>query len=77
MLLALNTLKVGAKAQVKSIDPKGDAGQRLMSLGLLPGMLVNVVQVAPLGDPVALEFQGQRLSLRRSEASGVVVELCD
>ncbi len=49
--------------------------QRLLALGLLPGMMVTVVRVAPLGDPIAIEFQNQCVSLRRAEAAEVLVEL--
>lgn len=43
-------------------------------MGLLPGAEVRVVQVAPLGDPVEIEFNGMRLSLRRADAAAVQVE---
>jgi len=51
--------------------------QRLLAMGLLPGTDVAVVQVAPLGDPVEIEFRGMRLSLRRADAAAVDVERLD
>jgi ferrous iron transport protein A len=45
-----------------------------MNLGLLPGMAVKVVQVAPLGDPIAIEFSCQQISIRRAEAAVIEVE---
>jgi ferrous iron transport protein A len=51
--------------------------QRLLAMGLLPGTEVAVVQVAPLGDPVEIEFRGMRLSLRRADAAAVDVERLD
>ncbi len=50
---------------------------RLMAMGLLPGIEVKVVQVAPLGDPLEIEFRGTRLSLRKADAATVEVERLD
>ena len=49
--------------------------RRLMELGLLPGTRVEVVGVAPLGDPLELLVRGCSLSIRRSEAEVVSVAL--
>ncbi len=70
----LAALPVGALARIKSVDPSQRAGQRLMTMGLLPGIEIKLVQVAPFGDPLAIEFDGRRLSLRRREAAGVLLE---
>lgn len=42
-------------------------------MGLLPGTAVRVVRVAPLGDPLELRLRDYSLSVRRSEAAGVLV----
>lgn len=46
-----------------------------MALGLLPGMPVKLVRMAPLGDPVAIEFGGQVVSLRLTEAQSLLVDV--
>ena len=46
---------------------------RLASLGFLPGVVVRVAHVAPLGDPVAVEMPGQEISVRLTEARLVKV----
>ena len=43
-------------------------------MGLIPGVQVRKVRVAPLGDPIAIEFDGRCVSLRRTEANGVRLE---
>ncbi len=74
-MTTLNTLPVGSNATIKEIEGLDQTvDQRLLSLGMVPGVAVRVVQVAPLGDPIAVEFQGRTLSLRRKEASGVRLE---
>lgn len=47
--------------------------RRLMELGVLPGTVVKVLRVAPLGDPIELEVRGCRLSIRRQEAATIGV----
>ncbi|NBX02332.1 ferrous iron transport protein A, partial [bacterium] len=51
-----------------SLSPERAVDQRLMALGLLPGMVLKLVRRAPLGDPIAVEFGGQTVSLRMAEA---------
>jgi Fe2+ transport system protein FeoA len=40
-----------------------------MALGFLPGAAVSIVQVAPFGDPVTVELDGWRISIRLAEAA--------
>jgi Fe2+ transport system protein FeoA len=42
-------------------------------MGLLPGTVVEVWRIAPLGDPVELRVRGYQLGLRRAETE--VLEL--
>lgn len=71
---SLATLGVGEKGRVKPFVATHFTAQRLLAMGLLPGTEITVVQVAPLGDPVEIEFRGMRLSLRKSDATTVDVE---
>ena len=73
-MTTLSELSVGESGRVKSIPAESAVNQRLMNLGLLPGMMVKIVQVAPLGDPIAIEFTGQRISIRRSEAALIEID---
>lgn len=54
----------------------GSAG-RLAALGFLPGNRVRISRIAPLGDPISIEMNGQEISLRRAEASEIEVEEVD
>jgi hypothetical protein len=45
-----------------------------MELGILPGTRVELVRVAPLGDPLELLVRGASLSIRRTEALKVEVQ---
>lgn len=70
-----DSLKRGDRARISGFDGLADAYRnRLLSLGLTPGTEIVVAHIAPLGDPVEIVVRGFRLSLRREEAAGVVVE---
>jgi len=43
-------------------------------MGLTRGTPIELVRVAPLGDPMELQVRGYRLSVRKSEAASVVIE---
>ncbi len=71
----LNKLSVGQRGIVVRVGGKGPARRRMMDMGLVPGTEVKVVRVAPLGDPVEFEVKGYSLSLRKSEARDITVEV--
>ena len=70
-VVSLADLRRGERARVEPGDSAHPVTQRLLAMGLLPGTEVKVVQVAPLGDPVEVEFRGMRLSLRKADAASV------
>lgn len=70
----LAELPVGAVALVLRIGGSGSFRRRLMELGILPGTRVELVRVAPLGDPLELLVRGASLSIRRAEALKVEVQ---
>jgi len=47
---------------------------KLMEMGCLPGESVTVSRVAPLGDPIAINVSGYQLSLRKFEASTIILQ---
>ncbi len=64
----------GERGTVESFKtPTHEVRHRLMEMGLTRGTAVEVIRLAPLGDPIEISIRGYRLSLRRREASAVVV----
>lgn len=51
-----------------------DLELKLMEMGCLPGEVVIVEQVAPLGGPMNIRVAGYLLSLRRDEAIHIEIE---
>ncbi|CAM2920209.1 FeoA family protein [Legionella worsleiensis] len=48
--------------------------RRLLSLGITRGVEFSVIRIAPLGCPVQVEVRGTSLTLRKDEASQLVLE---
>ena len=73
--IKLSELAVGASAVVREFPKTGSASIRLREMGLLIGTRVTLVRTAPLGDPLELKLRGYNLTLRKTEADTVLVEL--
>jgi len=50
---------------------------RLYALGLYPGVRVDVLRLAPAGDPMQVRCGNTLLSIRKTEASLILVEAPD
>jgi ferrous iron transport protein A len=69
----LTELDVGQSARILEILCEGDYRRRLLDLGLIPGTLIKVIMVSPLGDPVAYRFRGSLTALRKEDASKIII----
>ena len=74
-MLAIKDLHVGEKAKVLGFAKCARAYRhKLLSMGLTPGAVIELIRVAPLGDPVQIVTRGFALSLRKAEASVLLLE---
>jgi ferrous iron transport protein A len=71
----LSDLVPGQRARIVRVGGRGRARRRLMEMGLVKGETVLVERVAPLGDPVEFLVKGYHLSLRRSDAQHIEVQM--
>lgn len=75
MSMTLQDLSVGDRGQVAGYEEGGRAyRKKLLSMGLTPGAELEVVRVAPMGDPVEIRVRGTSVSLRKGEAEALQVE---
>ena len=72
-MIPLSELIPGRHARIESVSGDPALVQRLYEFGLLEGEELEMVAVAPLGDPVEIRIGNTRLSLRLREAAGVSV----
>jgi ferrous iron transport protein A len=69
----LSEIGTGIVARILSFE-NNDLFLKLMEMGCVPGELVKVEQIAPLGDPISITVAGYNLSLRLNEADNIFVE---
>ena len=73
----LNHIKVGDVVEVTKMGAKGDVRFRLLDMGLVKGVEVKIIRVAPLGDPIEILINGFNLSLRIDEAKSIEVKVIE
>ena len=71
--MTLGELAIGAGGTIERVEGPRPFRRRLLELGLTPGTSVEVLRVAPLGDPIEVLVRGYRLSLRRQDAGLVSI----
>lgn len=69
----LDQAPTGQPVRIVSISGDDGVARRLADLGLRPGITVECLRRAPLGDPSVFELCGYQLCLRRSESARVRV----
>lgn len=75
MLKSLNEFSPEEKGAVKRITAQGKIKRRLCDMGITPGAQIIMRKKAPLGDPLEVNIRGYELSLRKSEAEQVIMEI--
>ena len=71
----LNEFNVDESGVVLKITAEGKIKRRLFDMGVTPGANITLKKVAPLGDPIQVLIRGYDLTLRRDEASTVLMEV--
>lgn len=66
-------MKKGDKAVIIDLDIDS-LPLKLLEMGCLPGNTVELLQVAPFGDPLYLDINGSHLAIRMETARNIVVE---
>lgn len=75
MEMVLSELKLNQPAKVKKITTADSVlTKKLLSMGILKGEKVVVTKKSVLGDPIEVTIRGYNLSLRKDEASQILVE---
>ena len=74
MRTTIYSLKKGEKAIIKDFDIDS-LPLKLLEMGCLPGNEVELLQIAPFGDPLFLDINGARLAIRIETAREIEVEI--
>ena len=75
MQKTLDTFAIGETGIVKSVSGEGKIKRRLFDMGITPGAEILLRKKAPLGDPVEITVRGYELTLRKTEAICVLMEV--
>jgi ferrous iron transport protein A len=70
----LSELHKGEKGVIDSFVDY-ELSLKLLEMGCIPGELIEVIRIAPPGDPIAISLAGYMLGLRKDEAATVRVRL--
>jgi ferrous iron transport protein A len=72
----LSELKPGQKGLIDSFTDY-ELSLKLLEMGCVPGEMIEVLRIAPFGDPMAFSVSGYVLSLRKNEAATVKVRISE
>ncbi len=74
MQTTIKSLKKGQKAIIKDFDIDV-VPLKLLEMGCLPGNIVELLQIAPFGDPLFLDINGSHLAIRLETAQEIEVDI--
>lgn len=77
MQKSLKDFAVGQVGKVVKVDTCSKIKRRLYDMGVTHNVEIKLVKVAPMGDPMNIELRGYQLSLRKTEAEKVVMEVAE
>lgn len=66
--MTMDELTVGQKGAVKAVRAPKQLKRRLMDMGFTKGVPIEVIKLAPMGDPIEVSIRGYHLCLRKAEA---------
>ncbi len=73
-IITLARLKVGEKGRLIGFGRENKAfRRRLLDMGLTKGVLIEIKQISPLGDPVSVVLRGYQLCLRKEDTENIEV----
>lgn len=75
MVKSLDAFSIGETGIIKSVSGEGKLRRRLFDMGVTPGAEVTLRKKAPLGDPLEVNLRGYELTLRKTEAACVSLEV--
>ena len=73
--MTLRDLEIGQTARITTVGGEGALRQHFLDMGVIPGAEVTLIKYAPMGDPMELRIHGYELTLRKTEAACVTMEV--
>jgi len=73
MIKKLTDIPIGKSVTIRDFS-NSDLYIKLMEMGCVPGEIIYIDKIAPMGDPISVAISGYMLSLRKEEAAHILVE---
>lgn len=71
----LSQLAIGDRGRITGISGEPSLRRRVREMGVIVSADIRVDKIAPLGDPMGIVVQDYHLSLRKTEAEHILVEV--
>lgn len=75
MTKTVDRLRPGEKGVVIGLGSTGAVRRHIIDMGITPGAVIIMRKTAPMGDPIEINVRGYELSIRKSEAQDIRVEV--
>ncbi len=75
--MTIKDLKIGQSARIDKVGGTGALRQHFLDMGMIPGAIVTLVKLAPMGDPMELRIHGYELTLRIADAEKIDVTVVE
>lgn len=72
--MTLAEMKPGQSGRIACVVGKGTIRRRLMDMGIICGVELKVLKVAPLNDPLEIKIKDYNIALRLEEARNILME---
>jgi len=69
-------INIGSTYRILGYQPSVNSAwrQKLLTMGMLPGAVVEVIRVAPMGDPVQIRTRRVSLAVRQRDLADIILE---
>ncbi len=71
--MTLRELACGKSAKVCTVGGAGALRQHFLDMGIIPGAVITMVKLAPMGDPMELRINSYELTLRVADAEQIII----
>ena len=72
-MVKLSSYKPGEKGTIMEVCGNPEFRLRMMEMGFVRGSEVKVIKYAPLSDPMEFVIKGYHITLRRAQASDILM----
>ena len=72
--IPLSHMKRGQRGRVVRLRHRGRLKRRMLDMGIVPGVEIEMIRKAPFGDPLEYRLRGYHISIRKREGDGIIVQ---